>query len=151
MSPMRAVPLLALLIASPFAARADVLVVLNKSDHEAPLVDPATLEVLARLPTGRGPREAAVSPDGGVAYVSNYGGWAMFREGEEPKREAGNTLTVLDLKGKAVKATWSLGESRLPHGIATSRDGKRVWVTAEGSHKGLEIDAATAQIGRTSG
>jgi len=147
----RTIPLLALLIASTLAARADVLVVLNKSDHEAALVDPATLEVLAKLPTGRGPHEAAMSPDGGVAYVSNYGGWAMFRDGEEPKREAGSTLTLLDLKGRAVKATWSLGENRLPHGIATSRDGKRLWVTVEGAHKVLEIDAATGEIGRTFG
>jgi len=131
------------------AVRADVLVVLNKSDHEAALVDPATLEVIAKLPTGMGPHEVAISPDGALAYVTNYGGWAMLREGEEPKREAGKSLTVLDLKARSVKATWDLGESGLPHGIAASRDGKKLWVTAEGAHKVLEIDAATGAIDRT--
>ena len=46
------------------AVSADLLVVLNKSDHEAVLVDPATLKPVARLATGRGPHEVAVSPDG---------------------------------------------------------------------------------------
>ena len=39
------------LAASAPAGRADVLIVLNKSDHEAALVDPSSLKVVAKLPT----------------------------------------------------------------------------------------------------
>ncbi|MFQ5694784.1 MAG: YncE family protein, partial [Terriglobia bacterium] len=63
----------------PLSAAADTLVVLNKSDHEAALVDAATYEVRTKLPTGQGPHEAATSPDGRYAYVANYGSFAVFR------------------------------------------------------------------------
>ncbi len=138
------VTLLAVTLATP--ALAGVVVVLNKSDHEAALVDPATLEVLAKLPTGKGPHEAATSPDGRYAYVSNYGSFAVFREGERPQMQPGNTITVLDLKERKVKATFDLGKYTQPHGIWVSRDGSRVWVTCEGAKAVLELDAASGEI-----
>lgn len=130
----------------PSLAAAGTLVVLNKSDHEAALVDPETLKVLAKLPTGKGPHEAATSPDGRYAYVSNYGSFAVFREGERPQMQPGNTITVLDLKAKAVKATFDLGEFRQPHGIWVSRDGSKLWVTCEGNQSVLELDSASGKI-----
>ncbi len=130
-------------------AAADVLVVLNKSDHEAALVDPATYEVLARLPTGKGPHEAAASPDGRYVFVSNYGSFAVFREGERPQMQPGTTLTVIDLKERKVKATFDLGDYKQPHGIHVSRDSSRVWVTCEGTKAVLELDAATGKILKT--
>jgi len=136
--------LLAAALATP--AMAGVVVVLNKSDHEAALVDPATLEVLAKLPTGKGPHEAATSPDGRYAYVSNYGSFAVFREGERPQMQPGNTITVLDLKARKVKATFDLRKYTQPHGIWVSRDAKRVWVTCEGAKAVLELDAASGEI-----
>ncbi len=137
---------LTLLLALPLTALADVLVVLNKSDHEAALVDPAAYQVLARLPTGKGPHEVAASPDGRFAYVSNYGSFGVSRPGEQPKREPGHTITVLDLKKRAVKTTFELGEYIQPHGIWVSRDSTRVWVTCEGAQAVLELDAATGKI-----
>lgn len=135
-----------LLLAVPLSAVADTLIVLNKSDHEAALVDPAAYQVLAKLPTGKGPHEVATSPDGRYAYVSNYGLFGVFRPGEEPKREPENTITVLDLKQRAVKTTFELGSYTQPHGIWVSRDGARVWVTCEGAQAVLELDAATGRI-----
>jgi YVTN family beta-propeller protein len=133
-------------LALPPAAPAQVLVVLNKSDHEAALVDPATYEVLAKLPTGQGPHEAAASPDGRFAFVSNYGSFAVFREGERPQMQPGNTLTVLDLKARKVRSTLSLGPYTQPHGLHVSRDGKLVWVTCEGAKAVLELDASNGEI-----
>jgi YVTN family beta-propeller protein len=127
-------------------AEAGTLVVLNKSDHEAALVDAATLNVVAKLPTGKGPHEVAISPDNRFAYVANYGSFAIFREGERPRMEPGNTITVMDLKDRRVIATWSLGEFTQPHGIWTSRDGSRVWVTCEGAQAVLELDAKSGEI-----
>ena len=89
---------------------AGTLIVLNKSDHNAALVDAGTLEVRAKLPTGRGPHEAAVSPDGRFAYVTNYGAYAVFREQSERRMEPGNTITVLDPETSKVKTTFDLGE-----------------------------------------
>ncbi len=138
------VALFLVLLASSSAA--DTLIVLNKSDHEAALVNPKTLEVIARLPTGKGPHEAAVSPDGKTAYVSNYGSFAVFREGQQRRMEPGSSITVLDLKSRAVKATFDLGEYRQPHGLWVSRDGKLLWVTVEGSQAVLELDAASGKV-----
>src|SRR5262245_4271955 len=83
------------------AVSADLLIVLNKSDHEAVLVDPSTLKPVARISTGRGPHEVAVSPDGRRAYVSNYGMYNVFREGQRVN-EPGHTISVLDLEHRAV-------------------------------------------------
>jgi len=130
----------------PLAVAAQVLVVLNKSDHEAALVDPATYEVLMKLPTGKGPHEVATSPDGRFAYVSNYGSFAVFREGERSQMQSGNTLTVLDLEGRKVRSTLMLGPYTQPHGIWVSRDAKHVWVTCEGAKAVLELDAGNGEI-----
>src|SRR5574337_830578 len=141
---------LVLLLAAVLAGAASgpgqaALVVLNKSDHEAALVDPDAYTVLAKLPTGKGPHEVAVSPDGRYAYVSNYGSFGVFRPGEQPKQEPGRTITVLDLKGREVKATFGLGSFTQPHGIWVSRDGRRLWVTCEGAKAVLELDAETGK------
>lgn len=143
-------------LAGPLAARAQVLVVLNKSDHTAALVNPATYEVLAKLPTGRGPHEAAASPDGRFAYVSNYGVYGVFParpaggrqgpEGSGPRQEPGNSITVLDLEQRAVRTTFNLGDCTRPHGLWTSRDASRLWVTCESAQAVLELDAGTGLV-----
>ena len=124
-----------------------ILVVLNKSDHGAAIVDPATYKVLAKLPTGKGPHEAASSPDGRTAYVSNYGSYRIFQaSGQGGQAPPGNTITVLDLAGRTVKATFDLGEYLSPHGIWVSQDGKLVWVTCERSQAVVELDAGGGKV-----
>ncbi|HEV8385109.1 MAG TPA: YncE family protein, partial [Candidatus Acidoferrales bacterium] len=138
----------ALMLASALlagAASAQTLIVLNKSDHEAALVNPATLEVTARLATGKGPHEVAVSSDGRMAYVTNYGSYGVMRPGEQ-RQEPGETITVLDLKARKVAATWKLGEYKRPHGIVVSRDGKRLWVTVEENKAVLEMETSSGKI-----
>lgn len=137
--------LLMVLGASALEAAADVLVVLNKSDHEAALVDPISLKIMARLPTGQGPHEVAVTQDGRMAYVSNYGMFGVFREGERHD-DPGSTISVLDLEAAAVRDTFDLGEYTRPHGIVVSRDGRLLWVTCEGAQAVLELDAASGKI-----
>ena len=126
-------------------ASADLLVVLNKSDHEAALVDPKTLRTTIKIPTGHGPHEAAVSPDGRRAYVANYGMTGVFREGQR-RDEPGNTLSVIDLERRAVVDTFDLGEYTKPHGMAVSADGRRLWVTCEGAQAVLELDTGDGRI-----
>jgi YVTN family beta-propeller protein len=83
------------------AAAADTLIVLNKSDHEAALVDPQTNQVVAKIPTGRGPHEVAVSPDGKRAYVANTNA---------------NLITVIDVPARKVLSTFATGTE--PDGMA---------------------------------
>jgi YVTN family beta-propeller protein len=131
--------LASLLLVTPLLAghAGSLLVVLNKSDHEAVLIDPTTFSILAKLPTGTGPHEAAATPDGRFVYVANYGA-----------REPGKTITVIDVLNRSVARTIDLGTFRRPHGIWVSRDAKTLWVTCEANQAVLEITAATGEIAR---
>ena len=64
-------PLVVAAFALPASAR--TLVVLNKAEATASLIDLASGEVRATLPTGVGPHEVAISPDGKLALVADYG------------------------------------------------------------------------------
>ena len=84
---MRLYTLLAMtacLLAAPIA-RADVLLVGNKSAHTLWAIDLASGEMRAEFDTGAGPHEVEVSSDQRYAVVSNYG----------EREAAGNSLTVI--------------------------------------------------------
>lgn len=116
-------------------AAAGTLLVANKSDASVDLIDLATGESRATLPTGKGPHEAAVSPDGAVAVVSDYG-----------TREApGSTLTVIDVAAGALLRTVDLGRHTRPHGLAWI-DGRRLAVTAEGSRHLLVVNPRSGTV-----
>jgi YVTN family beta-propeller protein len=109
--------------ADPAPARDGRLLVVNKGESTLSVVHAREGREIARIPTGHAPHEVAVSPDGRLAVVTNYG------TGEQP----GNTLTVVDLATLHVAATIDLGEQTRPHGIAWHPDGRRVAVTTEGN------------------
>jgi YVTN family beta-propeller protein len=125
----------------------DLLIVLNKSEAQAVLVNPITLAIETKIPTGHGPHEAAVTPDGRRAFVCNYGMTGVFRDGER-KDEPGNTLSVVDLDRRAVIGRFPLGEYTKPHGIWVSADGRKIWLTCEGAQSVLELDAESGAIGK---
>jgi YVTN family beta-propeller protein len=127
-------------------AWADTVVVLCKSDFQLVLVDPGTEKILVKLPTGRGPHEVAVSPDGRTAYVSNFGRYSVYPAGDTMHDKAGNTITVVDLVDRKVKSTFDLGTHTGPHGMVVSHDGKLVWLTTETPQAVLELDSATGKI-----
>jgi YVTN family beta-propeller protein len=113
-----------------------MLIVLNKSDDSATLLDALTGDRLMELPTGPAPHEVAVSPDGTTAVVANYGG----------QSSPNNTLTVIDLAKSRVTGTIGLGEHSRPHGIQFTRDGRQVVVTAEGSGSVLLVDLPARRV-----
>jgi YVTN family beta-propeller protein len=127
-------------------AWADTVVVVCKSDFQLALVDPATEKVLVKLPTGVGPHEVAVSPDGRTAYVSNFGRYSVYPPGDTAHDKAGHTITVIDLVDRKVKTTFDLGTHTGPHGMIVSHDGKLVWATTETPQAVLELDSATGKI-----
>src|ERR1035438_2971816 len=92
-------------VASAESTPAKALLVLAKSDNTLAIVDPATLKVVARMPSGPDPHEVVASSDGKFAYVSNYGGGAY------------NTITVIDLGEQKALSAVDLGALRGPHGL----------------------------------
>ena len=86
---------------------AATLIVANKAEATVSLIDLASGKVAATLPVGTGPHEVAVSPDGRLALIANYG------TGAQP----GSTLTLIDVPGAKVVKTIDLGEYRRPHGM----------------------------------
>lgn len=127
-------------------AKAETLVVVCKSDFQVALVDPATEKVLVKLPTGRGPHEVAVSPDGRTAYVSNFGRYSVYPAGDMDHDKASNTITAIDLIDRKVKSTFDLGTHTGPHGMIVSHDGKTMWVTTETPQAVLELDSSSGKI-----
>lgn len=127
--------LAALLLLSASSAPAQTLVVANKTDGTVDLLDPASGMSRATLPTGAGPHEVAVSPDGRTAVVSNYG----------HRGKPGSSLTVIDLDRRAVTRTIELGRHERPHGMAWLSS-NRIAVTAEGSGHLLLVDVADARV-----
>jgi len=109
------------------------LVVLNKDANELAIVDPGTLKVVARVPTGPVPHEVAVSEDGKIAVATNYGAHAD-----------GTTLSVIDLEAQKEIHRVRLEDLLGPHGVQFF-DGK-AWFTAEGSKKIARYDPKTNQV-----
>jgi DNA-binding beta-propeller fold protein YncE len=101
------------------AGLAGTLVVTNKSPFTATIIDVASGKAPATLPTGRGPHAVALSSDGRVAVVTDYG------SGATP------TFTVIDVPGKRVARIISLGQYRAPHGIVFLPGDSIVAVTSE--------------------
>ncbi|MEM7247525.1 MAG: YncE family protein [Acidobacteriota bacterium] len=124
--------LLACLLTLP--ASAATLVVLDKADDRALLMDPETGRVIATLPTGVGPHEVAISPDGERAVVSNYG-----------RRSPGSSLTILHVGEARVIRQVDLGHDR-PHGLVFLEDGRHALSTAEGSEMLLKVDTLTGDV-----
>lgn len=116
---------------------ADTLIVLNKSDATASLIDPSTGRVRATATTGVGPHEAATSPDGRTVVVCNYGG-----------QTPGSSLSVIDVEHGRTVRTIDLGGYHRPHGIVFLDD-QRLAVTAEAERKLLLIDLNTGAVEST--
>src|SRR5258708_36133425 len=55
----------------------EALLVLSKGDHMLVIVDPSTLKVVGKAPSGDDPHEVVTSGDGKFAYISNYGGGTL--------------------------------------------------------------------------
>jgi len=123
--------------AASTAAAADVgtLLVLNKSDNTVSIVSLASQADAPTVPTGHGPHEVAVSPDGKIAVVTNYG----------QQSQPGNSLTVIDVAAARVLRTISLNDNRRPHGIAWL-GGSRVAVTTEDSKSLLVVDVEAGKV-----
>lgn len=109
------------------------LLVLNKDANELAIVDPASLKVVGRVPVGAAPHEVAVSADGKLAFVANYGA-----------QQAGNSISVIDLAAQKEVKRLDLGALRRPHGIVEA--GGKIWFTAEQNRAIARIDPSTLNL-----
>jgi YVTN family beta-propeller protein len=107
------------------------LLVLAKADQTLSVVDPATLKVLGRVPSGPDPHEVAVSDDGRVAYIANYNG-------------GGNIITPVDLVAMKALPPIDLGALRAPHGVEFV--GGKLWFTAEAAKAIGSYDPASQKV-----
>lgn len=108
------------LLASNSLSQTARLLVLNKADNEIAIVDPETMQVTGKIPTGIAPHEIAVSADGRTAYVANYG-----------NQQPGNSLSVIDVATQKELRKVDLGPLLRPHGIVEHLG--NIYFTAEGS------------------
>jgi YVTN family beta-propeller protein len=110
------------------------LLVLSKGDRTLSVVDPATLKILGKVPSGDDPHEVAASADGRTAYISNYGAG----------RGGFNTLTIGDIVGFKPLGTVDLGGLRGPHGMTEA--GGKIYFTAEVAKAIGRVDPATNKV-----
>jgi YVTN family beta-propeller protein len=109
------------------------LLVLNKSENALAIVDPNTLQVVAKVGTGPVPHEVIASADGKLAFVTNYG-----------EHQDGTTLSVIDLVAQKELHRVDLTPLRGPHGIIFF-DGE-AWFTVEGSKKIARYNPKTNKV-----
>ena len=106
------------------------LLALSKRDHALAIVDPKTLQVIARAPVGPDPHEVIASEDGKTAYVSIYGGGRY------------HALSVIDLETQKALPDIDTGALNGPHGLTFV--GGKLWMTAEGAKVVARFDPSSA-------
>lgn len=130
---------ISMLPVTPVVAQAEIpddlhgtLIVLNKSGHDASFIDLASGEVVATLPTGRGPHELVVTDDGKWAIGTDY--------------SRGNSLTVFDVENLLVARTIDLSEYPRPHGILFLPGQQEVIISSEASRTVVIVNFHTGEI-----
>jgi YVTN family beta-propeller protein len=83
------------------------------------------------VPIGTGAHELAVDRARGIVFVASY---------------QGSTVETLNLETRRGDTIFDLAPHASLHGIAASRSGDVVWVTAEEARAILELDARTGSI-----
>ena len=115
------------------ATPSPALLVLNKAENSLAILDPATKQVVARIPTGEGPHEIAASADGKLAVVTNYGA-----------KNPGHSLSVIDLVAQKEIHRVDLGPLGRPHGILFADS--QFYFTAELNKLIARYDPATNKV-----
>lgn len=110
------------------------LAVLNKLDNTVTLFSLRTGQAVITLPTGEGPHEGIISPDGKTLVVSDYAT-------RDP-----STLTVIDLVNKKVEKKIELGSDGAPHGIMYLKDGERIIASTERSRTFSIVNISTGIV-----
>ena len=108
------------------------LLVLAKEASTLAIVDPSTLKVVWTAPAGPDPHEVIASPDGKLAYISNYGFGAY------------HTISRVDLEARKALTPIELGPLTGPHGLTFA--GGKLYFTAEGAKVIGRYNPATGKV-----
>ncbi len=119
------------------SATQEILLVLNKAEDTCSVIDTRTGKMLNTIPTGHGPNEVMVSPQGTWATISNMG-----------NQKADKTITVLKMPAGTVARTIDLNKHARPHGMAWL-DEKRIVVTTHEPDALHVVNVESGQIERT--
>ncbi len=111
-----------------------VLVVLNKDDATLSIIDPATMTVTGKVPTGHGPHEVVLSADGKTAFAANYG------DGPNP----GSSISVIDVTAAKELRRVDISPLIRPHGLHLI--GGKLYFTAESNRLIARYDPAANKI-----
>lgn len=117
-------------------AQNPLLLVVHTGANELGMYDAKTYKLLGTAPTGRGPHEVDVSPDGRYAYVTDYGA-------------IDNTISIIDIAKRKRVGGVNLKPNWRPHGLVVSNDGKHVYATCEASRSVAEVDVAARKVSRS--
>ena len=110
-----------------------VLVALNKADSTLAIIDPSTMKVVSKVPTGDSPHEVVLSADGKTAYVANYGA-----------QQPGSSISVIDTTtGKEIRR-FDVSPLMRPHGLHMI--GGKLYFTAETNRLIARYDPASNKI-----
>ena len=112
----------------------EALLVLAKSDLSLAIVDPVSLRVVGRVPSGPDPHEVIASADGKFAYISNYGG---------PDSDL-HTISVVDLVSQKALPAIDLGALHSAHGLAFA--GGKLYFTVETNKAVGRYDPLTGKV-----
>ena len=115
---------------------AQTLIVGNKLADTAGFIDLASGEMVYTRPTGTGPHEVAISPDGNIAAVVSYG----------DGRQAGSSVSLFDVPTATALKVIDLSPHRRPHGILWMPDGQRLLITTEGSGSLIMVDTEEGEV-----
>lgn len=83
-----------------------VLAALNKAESTLALIDPVSMKLIAKVPTGDSPHEVVLSTDGRTAFVANYGA-----------QTPGSSLSVIDVATAKELRRVDLAPLLRPHGL----------------------------------
>lgn len=115
-------------VAAQDAHEPGVVLVASIEESRLDFIDERTGRTLATVPTGKGPHEVRVAPDGKTAYVV-----------------AGRTITAVDIATRTVRRTLDLGEFSA-HDVRVSADGRTLWAACAGAQTIVELDAETGKV-----
>ncbi|HWQ33323.1 MAG TPA: YncE family protein [Blastocatellia bacterium] len=137
---LRASSLLLLLFLLTPARAQETMIVVQKRADSVGFYDTATGRPLATVPVGARPHEIAMSGNGRLAYVTNYG-----VDSYTAQEAGGNTISIIDPVRQERTGEIELGDFHRPHGITRGRSGM-LYVTTDRPAALLVIDPAKRRI-----
>lgn len=127
-------------VAEPVTTDKPLLVTVQKMADALGIIDPDSGKLVSQISVGRKPHEFAISKDGKLALVTNYGADTYTET-----HLGGNTVTLIDLVNRKPLANIDLADHHRPHGIERGRSGL-FYITTEMPATLLVVDANKRKI-----